>query len=198
MFHYIPAFISIIPVSIFANSPIIDKDKNDLKLGLPPIQWLFCLFPGKRLLRQNCPSDGSHQIVFQLGNWVDYCPDKETLPGKNYVRKIVKACALLEKWTKKSGFSRQSLLTYDKPTESWHQRWVKRSGQVIDFFGIADNQGRIFRTVQLHGQDSLNHAMAYKFKPEAEMSFNSGYKRELALAKHGLPFLNGPYKKTDR
>lgn len=197
MFNIVPVFIEIILVTFFAEQPVICKVKKDMSIGLPAIQWLFYLFQGKSLLGQNCHSEGYTHFDFQEGKWEVYRPGTDTFSGKNHVKKTAKGCALLENRPGSSSFRKQCLNTYNASNDSWRQRWVDQSGQVIDFEGNKDDQGMIFRPAAISGKDSLYHRMTYRFNSGTEVT-QTRMQKGSGEGKDWSSIFKDQYKKTDK
>lgn len=92
----------------------------------------------------------SRQLDFWVGEWdvtVSGAP-----VGRSSVTKVVRGCALLEKWTSLSGIEGQSLSAWDAPAKQWRQNYFDSTGTISDYRGALDASGAMVMIAGAGGQ----------------------------------------------
>jgi hypothetical protein len=95
---------------------------------------LFCLFlisifhPAEAQV--SCNDSAYRQFDFWLGEWEVRKPDG-TLAGTNRIEKEYGGCVLHERYKTATGYSGESLNTYDAARKVWHQTWVDNGGLLL-------------------------------------------------------------------
>lgn len=77
-----------------------------------------------------CDQDEYKQFDFWQGRWQVFTPDGK-LAGTNELTKEYGGCVLHERYQTPTGFSGESLNTYDRVRKVWHQTWVDNSGLLL-------------------------------------------------------------------
>lgn len=77
-----------------------------------------------------CSDPAYRQFDFWLGEWEVRKPDG-TLAGTNRIEKDYGGCVLRERYATPTGYTGESLNTYDVARKVWHQTWVDNSGLLL-------------------------------------------------------------------
>lgn len=95
-------------------------------------KWLVVLLLTSTASVAAGPCDGPQykQFDFWQGQWQVFTPDGK-LAGTNSLTKEYGGCVLHERYQTPSGFTGESLNTYDRVRNVWHQTWVDNSGQLL-------------------------------------------------------------------
>ena len=77
-----------------------------------------------------CDSPQHRAFDFWIGDW-DVSGPKGKLAGHNKIKREHGGCVLHERYTTPSGFTGESLNTYDASREVWHQTWTDNGGTLL-------------------------------------------------------------------
>lgn len=78
----------------------------------------------------SCNQPEYRQFDFWLGEWQVFTPDGK-LAGHNIITLDFNKCVLREQYSTPQGYRGESLNTYDKNSNQWHQTWVDNSGLLL-------------------------------------------------------------------
>ena len=91
----------------------------------------------------------SSAFDFWLGEWELHWmnADSSYTYGENNIVKILDGNVIQENfYDSSSGFKGMSLSVFSLADSSWHQAWADNAGGYFDFYGIIDEDKRIFQT----------------------------------------------------
>lgn len=99
-----------------------------------------------------CSDPAYTQMDFWVGNWNGHSmvPDTSQENGwkigqvQNTINKILDGCVIEENF-EGAAFSGKSYSTYSKRQKIWHQTWVDNSGGYLPFYGIFEEDKKIFQ-----------------------------------------------------
>ena len=77
-----------------------------------------------------CDDPAYREFDFWLGSWQVHRPDG-SLAGHNRIERRAGTGYLHEHYTSVTGFSGESLNTYDASRKLWHQSWVDNTGMLL-------------------------------------------------------------------
>lgn len=87
-----------------------------------------------------CDDAAYRNFDFWIGEWEVRTPDGK-LAGINRITREYGGCVIHERYSSESGYSGESLNTYDAGRRHWHQTWVDNQGLLLLLEGqFADDQ----------------------------------------------------------
>ena len=91
-----------------------------------------------------CSEAAYHQFDFWLGEWnVLRAGDESGDEAYNSITPIMQGCALQERYHTSSGYSGESLNTYDATRKVWHQTWIDSAGLLLLLEGGFDGDSMV-------------------------------------------------------
>lgn len=96
-----------------------------------------------------CTAPEHRQFDFWLGRWEVFTPDGQRA-GENRIEAVAGACALLESWQGRGGFTGHSLNGYDAQTKQWHQHWVDSQGSRLVLAGAWNGRAMVLSSDAPH------------------------------------------------
>lgn len=97
----------------------------------------------------NAQSSLENAFDFWLGSWEVSWQDQQgnTLVGKNEIVRLEKPNVIQENFSDTNNqFEGTSISVYNPKTQTWHQAWADNQGAYFNFFGIIEEDRRIFTT----------------------------------------------------
>jgi hypothetical protein len=79
----------------------------------------------------NCSAPEFRQFDFWIGDWDAFGAGDTTPIARVRVTRTLDGCALSEAYEDTRGLVGQSISTYDRARQRWHQTWVTNRGQVL-------------------------------------------------------------------
>jgi len=140
----------------------------------------------------SCKDPAYRQFDFWLGEWEVRKPDG-TLAGTNRIEKQYGGCVLHEHYSTPSGYSGESLNTYDVTRKLWHQTWVDNTGLLLLLDGrLVD--GRM--VLEGAGQDAKGVAIKHRISwtPNPDGTVRQFWESTDASGKWTVAF-DGTYKR---
>lgn len=120
-----------------------------------------------------CSDPAFTQMDFWVGNWDgrSMVPDTSQESGwkiakvQNTVNKILDGCVVEENFDGSrlptGAFNGKSYSTYSKPEGIWHQTWVDNQGGYFPFYGIFEEDKKIFRREFVRNGNKFFTQMAF-------------------------------------
>lgn len=78
-----------------------------------------------------CSGPEYRQFDFWVGDWDAFAVGTATPSARVRVTRILDGCAIREEYQDVRGLVGDSLSTYDRSRERWHQSWVTNRGQLL-------------------------------------------------------------------
>ena len=78
-----------------------------------------------------CTSPEYRQFDFWLGDWDAFDVGNATPSARVRVMRILDGCAIREEYQDVRGLVGESVSTYDRSRQLWHQSWVTNRGQLL-------------------------------------------------------------------
>jgi hypothetical protein len=97
------------------------------------LKWLLALsmtLPAMTFAAPPCDAPEFRQFDFWIGDWQVFKPDG-TVAGMNRIEQEYGGCVLHERYQTASGYTGESLNTYDPGRKRWHQTWVDNTGTLL-------------------------------------------------------------------
>jgi hypothetical protein len=82
-------------------------------------------------LSTSCDGSAYRQFDFWVGDWDAVEAGEVTPRARVRVTRILDGCAIREEYQDGSGLIGESLSTYDRSRQVWHQSWVTNRGQLL-------------------------------------------------------------------
>ncbi len=106
----------------------------------------------------SCTDPAHRQFDFLVGDWEVFQPNGK-LAGVNRIEKKHGGCVLHEQYSTPTGYTGESLNTYDATRKLWHQTWVDNGGLLLLLDGRLV-EGRM--VLEGPGQDAKGVAIRHR------------------------------------
>jgi len=115
-----------------------------------------------------CSDPAYTQMDFWVGNWNgrSMLPDTSQESGwkigqvQNTINKILDGCVVEENF-EGAAFSGKSYSTYSKQQKIWNQTWVDNSGGYLPFYGIFEEDKKIFQRDLVRNGNKFSTRMVF-------------------------------------
>jgi hypothetical protein len=127
-----------------------------------------------------------------LGEWTVHKPDG-SVAGTNRIAREYSGCVIHERYSSASGYSGESLNTYDASREVWHQTWVDNTGLLLLLEGRLAGKSMVLEG-QTRGEGGAVVKHRITWTPNSDGSVRQLWESTDAKAQWTVSF-NGLYRK---
>jgi hypothetical protein len=96
-----------------------------------------------------CQDAASRQFDFWLGDWDAVQAGQSTPSARVRVTRMLDGCALREEYQDSRGLVGESISTFDRSRQRWHQSWVTNRGQLLLLDGASGNGAMVLSGADL-------------------------------------------------